>query len=91
MVQLHRPFTLPKPYTSIKDVFCLRETRVVDGYRRISLFNHTIEVPNVPLREDGESHMVPDAEKHVMEPRIWWNQTMVHSVCLPLHAFRVHL
>ena len=87
---LFRPFTLPEPYTSTKDVFCLRETRVVDGYRRISLFNHAIEVPNVPLREDVESHMVPNAEKNVMELRIWWNQTMVHSVCLPLDGFRVH-
>jgi hypothetical protein len=46
---LFRPFSLPKPYTSPKDVFCLRETRVVNGYRRISLFNHTIEVPNTDL------------------------------------------
>ena len=36
---LFRPFSLPKPYTSPKDVFCLRETRVVNGYRRVSLFN----------------------------------------------------
>jgi hypothetical protein len=47
---LFRPFSLPNPYTSPKDVFCLRETRMVNGYRRISLFNHKIEVPNVPLR-----------------------------------------
>jgi len=51
---LFRPFSLPKPYTSPKDVFCLRETRVVNGYRRISLFNHTIEVPNVELHEEVE-------------------------------------
>lgn len=87
---LFRPFTLPKPYTSTKDVFCLRETRVVDGYRRISLSNQTIEVPNVPLREDVDIHMVPDANKNVMELRIWWNQQMVHSVSLPLDRFRVH-
>jgi hypothetical protein len=30
---LFRPFSLPKPCTSPKDVFCLRETRVVNGYR----------------------------------------------------------
>jgi len=33
---LFRPLALPKPYTSPKQVFCLRETRRVDGYRRIS-------------------------------------------------------
>jgi transposase len=42
---LFRPFGLPKPYTSPKDVFCLRETRIVDGYRRISVLNQRIEVP----------------------------------------------
>ena len=46
---LLRPFSLPEPYTSPKDVFCLRETRMVNGYARISLFNHTIEGPKVPL------------------------------------------
>jgi hypothetical protein len=88
---LFRPFSLPKPYTSPKDVFCLRETRVVNGYRRISLFNHTIEVPNVELHEEVEIHMVPDIAKQVMELRIWWHAKMVHSVALPLEGFRVHL
>jgi hypothetical protein len=87
---LFRPFVLPKPYTSPKDVFCLRETRMVDGYRRISLFNHTIEVPNVPLREDVDIHLVPDVTRNLMEIRIWWNDKMAHSVSLPLNEFRVH-
>ena len=34
---LFRPFALPKPYASTKDIFCLREKRMVNGYRRISL------------------------------------------------------
>ena len=87
---LFRPFSMPKPYTSHKDVFCLRETRVVNGYRRISLFNHTIQVPNVELHEEVEIHMVPDTAKQVMETRIWWNDKMVHSVALPLEGFTVH-
>jgi transposase len=88
---LFRPFSLPEPYTSPKDVFCLRETRTVNGYRRISLFNHTIEVPNVELYEDVDIHLVPDAPKQVMEIRIWWNAKMAHAVALPLEGFRVHL
>jgi hypothetical protein len=87
---LFRPLALPKPYTSLKDVFCLRETRVVDGYRRISLFNHTIQVPNVPLREEVELHLIPNPAKQVMDIRIWWSHKMVHSVSLPLAGFRVH-
>ena len=87
---LFRPFSLPKPYTSSKDIFCLRETRMVNGYRRISLFNHKIEVPNVPLREYVEIHLVPDITRDVMDIRIWWNNRMVQSVSYPLKGFRVH-
>jgi len=88
---LFRPFGLPKPYTSPTDVFCLRETRVVNGYRRISLFNHTIEVPGVELYEEVEIHLVPDTPKQAMEIRVWSHDKMVHSVALPLEEFRVHL
>jgi hypothetical protein len=84
---LFRPFVLPKPYTSTKDVFCLREKRMVNGYRRISLFNYEIEVPNVPLREEVEVHLVPDIEREALEVRIWWNNRMVHSVTYPLREF----
>jgi len=87
---LLRPFSLPKPYTSVKDVFCLRKTRMVNGYRRISLFNHKIEVPNVPLREYVEIHLIPDITRNVMDIRIWWNNKMVHSVSYPLTGFKVH-
>ena len=88
---LFRPFALPKPYTSIKDVFCLREKRMVNGYRRISLFNHEIVVPNVPLREEVEVHLVPDTERDALEIRIWWENQMVQSVTYPLKEFpRVH-
>jgi len=87
---LFRPFSLPKPYTSSKDVFCLRETRRVNGYRRISLFNHTIEVPNVPLYEEVEIHLIPDMLKQIMDIRIWWNRKMVHSITYPLNEFTVH-
>jgi len=87
---LFRPFTLPKPYTSLKDVFCLRDTRIINGYRRISVFNKSIEVPKVPLREDVELHLVPDLIKQTIECRIWWQKKMVHSVVYPLQGLRVH-
>jgi hypothetical protein len=87
---LFRPFSLPKPYTSPKDVFCLRESRVVNGYRRISIFNHSIQVPNVELYEQVDIHLAPNTAKQVMEIRIWWNSKMVHSLALPLEGFAVH-
>jgi hypothetical protein len=87
---LFRPFSLPKPYTSPNDVFCLRETRKVNAYRRISLFNHVIQVPSVPLYEQVDIHLTPDTLKQTMHARIWWNDKMVHSVTYPLEGFRVH-
>jgi hypothetical protein len=88
---LFRKLDLPRPYTSLRDVFCLRETRIVNGYRRISLFNQSIEVPNVPLREDVDVHLVPDETRQLMHIRIWWNAKLAHSLILPLRDFSVHL
>ena len=88
---LFRPFTLPKPYRSIKDVFCLHETRMVNGYRRISVYGHEIEVPHVELREQVDVHLVPDTQKDIMEVRIWWTGKMVHAATFPLAEFTVHL
>jgi len=84
---LFRPFALPKPYTSAKDVFCLRETRMVNGYRKISFFDHEIPVPNVPLREEVEIHLLPDTRRDALEVRIWWDNRMVQSVTYPLNQF----
>ena len=88
---LFRPFALPAPYRSVKDVFCLHETRMVDGYRRISVYGHQITIPHVELREEVAVHLVPDTLKNVMEVRIWWQEKMVHSVAFPLGEFTVHL
>jgi hypothetical protein len=64
---------------------------MINGYRRISLFNHEIVVPNVPLREEVEVHLVSDIGREILEVRIWWNNHMVHSVVYPLKEFpRVH-
>ncbi|MBI2934577.1 MAG: hypothetical protein HYY29_03295 [Chloroflexi bacterium] len=88
---LFRPLAPPKPYASQKDVFCLRETRMVNGYRRITLFNHEIEVPKVPLREYVELHLIPDLARQALEIRIWWDNHMVHSLTFPLSQLpRVH-
>ena len=88
---LFRPFSLPEPYTSPDDVFCLREGRTINPYGRISLFGHDIRVANVPLREKVEVHLVPDQEKNTMDIRIWWQGKLAHSLALPLRGFRVHL
>lgn len=87
---LFRPFALPKPFTSPKDVFCLSETRIVDGYRHISIDKNSIEVPKVDVHEDVQIHLVPDIDKNVMEVRIWSLDKLVHTTHLPLINFRWH-
>jgi hypothetical protein len=79
-----RPFSLPKPYTSPKDVFCIHDSRIVNGYGRISLFNTDIKIPHPPLHEDVELHMIPDIPKNALEVRIWFQSRMLHSLTLPL-------
>lgn len=84
---LFRPFVLPRPYISSKDVFCLRERRTIDGYRKISLFGHKITVPDVPLREEVDVHMIPDPARMAMTIRVWWENKLKHSVDYPLTEF----
>jgi hypothetical protein len=88
---LLRPFVLPAPYRSTKDVFCLRETRMVDGYRRISVHGHVLDVPQVEVHEEVEVHFVPDLQTNLMELRIWWQKKMVLATTCPLGEFTVHL
>jgi transposase len=87
---LFRPFSIPRPYTSSQDVFCLREKRTINGYRRISVLGNDIQVPGGPLFEQVDVHMVPDLTRDTMDIRIWWNGRMPHSLTLPLKGFRVH-
>jgi hypothetical protein len=87
---LFRPLALPKPFTSTKDVFCLRSTRMVNGYRKISLFNQLIDVPDVPLRDNVDIHLVPDLSRHALEVRVWFHQKMVRSVHIPYPKNWVH-
>ena len=87
---LFRKFAVPKPFTTSNDVFCLRATRTVNAYRKISFSNHLIDVPKVPVREDVNLHLIPNTIKDTMLIRIWWQSKLVHQVTLPLHTFKVH-
>lgn len=87
---LFRPFALPQPYKSPKDVFCLHHSRRVNGYRKISFLNQEIEVPHVPLREIVDLHIIPDPERQAFEIRIWWEKKMVRALHLPLPGKPVH-
>ena len=88
---LFRPFLLPKPYRSTKDVFCLKETRVVNPYRRLTFYQEQIPLRHVPPGEEVELHLIPNTDRETVELRIWWKDKNVQSVVYPFKAFpRVH-
>jgi len=88
---LFRPFSIPKSYTHLNDVFCLREKRTTDTYRKISLWNQTVQLKKVPQHEEVIIHIVPDRKRQVISLRIWWKDKLVFRSTYPKTAFpRVH-
>jgi len=88
---LFRPFLIPKPYRSSKDVFCLKETRVVNPYRRLTFYQEEIPLRHVPPGEEVEIHLIPNIDRETIELRVWWKETIVQSVIYTFKAFsRVH-
>ena len=67
---LFRPFKLPFPYESSKDIFCLRFERTTDGYRKISFHGFELRIPVDPY-EKVELRAVPDEKKGITEIRVW--------------------
>jgi len=82
-----RLFSLPKPYISTKDVFALKEKRIVNGYHKISLWGKEIFIPKVPLREYVEVFIVPDKKQGTVEFRFWFDKKLVHTVFSPIKEF----
>lgn len=67
---------IPSPYTSIKDIFCLRATRKIDVYHKISINNLKFKVHKAPLRKEVELRIVPDERTGIAEVRIWYKDTL---------------
>jgi hypothetical protein len=81
---LFRPFALPQPFTSAKDVFCLHHTRTADGYRKISIGGYSLQIPGIEPRDDVQLHLVPDETQNLVEIRIWSDNQLVHTANLPI-------
>ena len=73
---LFREFKIPSPYTSIKDIFCLKVKRTVDAYHKISLDKLTFKVHKAPLRKRVELRITPDKKTGLAEIRIWYEDTL---------------
>ncbi|GAH91127.1 unnamed protein product [marine sediment metagenome] len=73
---LFREFKIPSPYTSIKDIFCLRVKRIVDAYHKISLDKLTFKVHKAPLRKEVQLRITPDKNTGLTEIRIWYKDIL---------------
>lgn len=84
---LFRPFSMPKPYTHINDIFCLREKRRTNGYRKISFYRQALQLPKVPPYEEVTIHLVPNKQTQTLELRIWWHDMFILTTTYPLSLF----
>ncbi|MBI5748944.1 MAG: hypothetical protein HZA00_07445, partial [Nitrospinae bacterium] len=87
-----RPFKVPSPYESSKDIFSIREERTTDAYRRVSIDGIELRVPGVDPYEKIELRMIPDEETGLTEIRFWHKGKLVGTQKLKSNALkRVHL
>lgn len=75
-----RPFAIPKPYLHLNDVFCLREERVVDGYRRIRFHSVELTLSGVLPRQTVELRYAPAARDGLTEVRVWYRRARLVEV-----------
>jgi hypothetical protein len=73
---LFRNFSIPPPFQSIKDIFCLRTYRTVDGYRNISLNNLRFQVPKA-IPGDKLNLRIYLLNSFVSELRIWKHNSLL--------------
>lgn len=77
---------MPQPYTSVKDVFCIRYKRIADGYLRVTLAGHSFQIPKIQPGEDVDLHLIAHEAKNQVEIRFWAVGKLVHMAHLPLMA-----
>jgi len=73
---LFREFKIPSPYTSVKDIFCLRVKRTVNPYHKISLDKLTFRVHKAPLRKEVQLRITLDENTGLAEIRIWYKDIL---------------
>lgn len=74
---LFRPFQIPYPYKSTKDIFCIKEERTTNAYRKVSFEGIELKVPGVNPHEKVELRMVSDEETGLTEIRFWHKGRLV--------------
>jgi len=74
-----KPFSLPPPYTSIKDVFCLHALRKVNSYNQINWLGEKITLPHaLKPGTEVELHIIPKNEQ--TEVRFWHKDKLLKVI-----------
>lgn len=68
---LFKEFTVLPPNQSVKDIFCLKLTRIADAYRSVSVQNLKLIVPGGIPRQEVELRFHPDMITGFTEVRFW--------------------
>ncbi|HDH07449.1 MAG TPA: hypothetical protein ENG89_00310 [Candidatus Moranbacteria bacterium] len=76
---LFREFSLTKPNQTVKDIFCLRDTRIVNAYRKVQFRNIVIEVKNANPGQTVDLKIYPDPATGITEIRIWSDDKFLES------------
>lgn len=75
---LFRPWSIPKPFLSIRDIFALRCQRFVDNYHSVTINNIHIKLSNV------ESRQPVDIRIYILAPNFYeirfWHQSKLIKV-----------
>jgi len=80
---LFRPFTLPDPYLSTKDIFALRQQRMTNGYRSISLYGTTLKVPKADCYLSVDIRLTPGLQDKTIDLRFWKKDTFLGVQTIP--------
>ena len=73
---LFRPFALPPPWQSAKDLFCLRVNRTTNAYRRVSLDTLQFSVRGLDPHQPVTLRITP-RDAQLAEVRFWHQQRLI--------------
>lgn len=74
-----RPFMIPPPYQSIKDIFCYRMDKTVDAYRNVSINNLKLKFNNAPIGDSVNLRIYPHAKSDLSEVRFWHDKKLLDT------------
>lgn len=74
---LFQEFKLEPPYLSVKDIFCLRATRIINAYRKVSFQKNTFKLSGVLPRNEVELRLYSDEKTGLTEIRFWYKNIFI--------------